>query len=119
MRDQKIALNAKVSAKKKPTGVFMARLLADRAVRTNAVNRYRWMAIPLLVRPKPPTKMGGPPRRKGTMVALLILTTMDRQDLSQLERSIESLHHLCESLPEFDAAGKLRGKLGRLQSAMA
>jgi hypothetical protein len=53
------------------------------------------------------------------MVALLILTTMDRQDFSQLERCIESLHHLCESLPECDAAGKLRGKLGRLQSAMA
>jgi len=53
------------------------------------------------------------------MVALLILTTMDCQDFSQLERSIESLHHLCESLPECDAAGKLRGKLGRLQSAMA
>jgi hypothetical protein len=44
---------------------------------------------------------------------------MDREDLSQLERCIESLHHLCESLPECDAVGKLRGKLGRLQSAMA
>jgi hypothetical protein len=44
---------------------------------------------------------------------------MDRHDLSQLERCIESLHHLCESLPECDAVGKLRGKLGRLQSAMA
>jgi len=44
---------------------------------------------------------------------------MDRQDLSQLERSLESLHTLCESLPECDAVGKLRGKLGRLQSAMA
>jgi hypothetical protein len=45
--------------------------------------------------------------------------TMDRQHLSRLERSIELLHHLCETLPECDAAGKLRGKLGRLQSAMA
>lgn len=44
---------------------------------------------------------------------------MDRQQLLQLERSVESLHHLCESLPECDAVGKLRGKLGRLQSAMA
>lgn len=44
---------------------------------------------------------------------------MDRQDLSQVERCIETLHHLCESLPECDAVGKLRGKLGRLQSAVA
>lgn len=44
---------------------------------------------------------------------------MDRQDLSQLERCIQSLIHLCESLPECDAAGKLRGKLGRLQAAVA
>jgi hypothetical protein len=44
---------------------------------------------------------------------------MDRHDLVQLERCIESLHHLCESLPECHAVGKLRGKLGRLQSAMA
>lgn len=43
---------------------------------------------------------------------------MDGQLLSQLERCIESLHHLCESLPECDAVGKLRGKLGRLRSAM-
>jgi hypothetical protein len=44
---------------------------------------------------------------------------MDSLDLPLLERCIASLHHLCESLPECDAAGKLRGKLGRLQSAMA
>jgi hypothetical protein len=44
---------------------------------------------------------------------------MDSLDPAQLERCIASLNHLCESLPECDAKGKLRGKLGRLQSAVA
>jgi hypothetical protein len=44
---------------------------------------------------------------------------MDSLDTSQLEREIASLNQLCESLPECDAVGKLRGKLGRLQSAVA
>jgi hypothetical protein len=44
---------------------------------------------------------------------------MDSLDASQLERCIASLNQLCESLPECDAKGKLRGKLGRLQSAVA
>ena len=44
---------------------------------------------------------------------------MDSPDSSQLERDIASLNQLCESLPECDAVGKLRGKLGRVQSAMA
>jgi hypothetical protein len=44
---------------------------------------------------------------------------MNSVDPSQLERSLASLNHLCESLPECDAKGKLRGKLGRLQSAVA
>ena len=44
---------------------------------------------------------------------------MNSVDPSQLERSLASLNHLCESLPECDAKGKLRGKLGRLQSAIA
>lgn len=54
---------------------------------------------------------------RGTAVAAPI-TAMDRQQPLQLERLVESLHHLCESLPECDAVGKLRGKLGRLRSAM-
>jgi hypothetical protein len=44
---------------------------------------------------------------------------MNSIDPSQLERCLASLNHLCESLPECDAKGKLRGKLGRLQSAIA
>jgi hypothetical protein len=44
---------------------------------------------------------------------------MNSLDPSQLERCLASLNHLCESLPECDAKGKLRGKLGRLQSAIA
>ena len=44
---------------------------------------------------------------------------MSPLDQSQLERCLASLNHLCESLPECDAKGKLRGKLGRLQSAVA
>jgi len=47
------------------------------------------------------------------------LKEMNSLDPSQLERCIASLNHLCESLPECDAKGKLRGKLGRLQSAVA
>jgi len=46
-------------------------------------------------------------------------TAMNSLDPSQLERCLASLNHLCESLPECDAKGKLRGKLGRLQSAVA
>ena len=49
----------------------------------------------------------------------VILTAMNSLDPSQLERCVASLNHLCESLPECDAKGKLRGKLGRLQSAVA
>jgi hypothetical protein len=63
----------------------------------------------------------GGPRRNVPKPAFQLhcyLTAMDGQLLSQLERCIESLHHLCESLPECDAVGKLRGKLGRLRSAM-
>jgi hypothetical protein len=55
----------------------------------------------------------------GIRVALSILMAMDSLNPSQLERDIASLNHLCESLPECDAKGKLRGKLGRLQSAVA
>jgi len=44
---------------------------------------------------------------------------MNSLDASQLERCLASLDHLCESLPECDAKGKLRGKLGRLQAAVA
>ena len=44
---------------------------------------------------------------------------MNSPDTSQLERCLASLNHLCESLPECDAKGKLRGKLGRLQTAIA
>jgi hypothetical protein len=44
---------------------------------------------------------------------------MNTLDPSQLEGCLASLDHLCESLPECDAKGKLRGKLGRLQSAVA
>ena len=44
---------------------------------------------------------------------------MSAFDSSQLERGLASLNHLCESLPECDAKGKLRGKLGRLQAAIA
>jgi len=44
---------------------------------------------------------------------------MNSVDPSQLECCLASLNHLCESLPECDAKGKLRGKLGRLQSAVA
>jgi hypothetical protein len=44
---------------------------------------------------------------------------MDFVDSSQLERDMASLNQLCKSLPECDATGKLRGKLGRLQSAIA
>jgi len=44
---------------------------------------------------------------------------MNSPDPSQLERCLASLNHLCESLPECDAKGKLRGKLGRLQTAIA
>ena len=44
---------------------------------------------------------------------------MSSLDPSHLERCIASLNHLCESLPECDAKGKLRGKLGRVQSAAA
>ena len=44
---------------------------------------------------------------------------MSSLDPSQLERYLASLNHLCESLPECDAKGKLRGKLGRLQAAIA
>jgi len=44
---------------------------------------------------------------------------MSSLDPSQLERCLASLNHLCESLPECDAKGKLRGKLGRLQTAIA
>jgi len=44
---------------------------------------------------------------------------MSSFDPSHLERCLASLNHLCESLPECDAKGKLRGKLGRVQSAIA
>ena len=44
---------------------------------------------------------------------------MSSLDPSQLEHCLASLNHLCESLPECDAKGKLRGKLGRLQAAIA
>jgi hypothetical protein len=44
---------------------------------------------------------------------------MNAVDPLQLERCIASLNDLCESIPECDAKGKLRGKLGRLQSAAA
>jgi hypothetical protein len=44
---------------------------------------------------------------------------MSAFDSSHLERGLASLNHLCESLPECDAKGKLRGKLGRLQAAIA
>ena len=44
---------------------------------------------------------------------------MSSLDPSHLERCLASLNHLCESLPECDAKGKLRGKLGRLQAAIA
>ena len=47
------------------------------------------------------------------------LMAMSSLDPSQLERCLASLNHWCESLPECDAKGKLRGKLGRLQSAIA
>jgi hypothetical protein len=44
---------------------------------------------------------------------------MESLDSSQLERDIASLNRLCDSLPECDAKGKLRGKLGRLEAAVA
>jgi hypothetical protein len=55
----------------------------------------------------------------GIRVAATNLTAMESLDSSQLEHDIASLNGLCDSLPECDAKGKLRGKLGRLQAAVA